>query len=147
MPYGKPKVVVWLVPSEAIPFFLQTLAALKNPGHPYRQRLNVDFSGRMEVYSKDELLSAQNFDPVTISEQLSVMVLSYDSFRASRKEGRKAYQANGNLAPFATVLGEPAQPIENADETALFQVINQLNPIVIVVMSHIMRRVLCQLRC
>ncbi len=134
MPYGKPKVVVWLVPSEAI--LSQTLAALKNPGHPYRQRLNVDLSGGMEVYSKDELLSAQNFDPVTISEQLSVMVLSYDSFRASRKEGRKAYQANGNLAPFATVLGEPAQPIENADETALFQVINQLNPIVIVDESH-----------
>ncbi len=64
------------------------------------------------------------------------MVLSYDSFRSRTKDGRKAYQANGNLASFATAFGAPEQPIENADETALFQVINQLNPVVIVDESH-----------
>lgn len=128
------KAVVWLVPSESI--LTQTLAALKNPSHPYRQRLNADFTGRVEVYSKDELLAGQNFSPTAVAEQLSVMVLSYDSFRARNKDGRKAYQANGNLAHFATAYGEPEQPIENADETALFQVINQLNPVVIVDESH-----------
>lgn len=64
------------------------------------------------------------------------MVLSYDSFRTRSKDGRKAYQANGNLAAFASVFGTPEQPIENADDTALFQVINQLNPVVIVDESH-----------
>ncbi len=128
------RAVVWLVPSDSI--LTQTLAALKDPSHPYRQRLNADFGGRVEVYSKAELLAGQNFSPSTVAEQLSVMVLSYDSFRSGNKEGRKAYQANGNLAGFVTALGAPEQPIENADETALFQVINQLNPVVIVDESH-----------
>ncbi|MBC3179655.1 DEAD/DEAH box helicase [Corynebacterium lujinxingii] len=134
LPPVRRQVVVWLVPSDAI--LTQTLETLKNPSHPYRQRLNADFGSRVEVYSKEELLAGQNFSPATVAEQLSVMVLSYDSFRSANKEGRKAYQANGNLAPFATALGAPEQPIENADETALFQVINQLNPVVIVDESH-----------
>ena len=60
------------------------------------------------------------------------MVLSYDSFRGRGKESLKAYQENSNLAAFAKVLGTPENPIEKADETALFQVINQLNPLVVV---------------
>ena len=134
LPPTRKKAVVWLVPSDSI--LTQTLAALKNPSHPYRQKLNVDFGGRVEVYSKEELLAGQNFSPATVTEQLSVMVLSYDSFRSRTKDGRKAYQANGNLASFATAFGAPEQPISNADETALFQVINQLNPVVIVDESH-----------
>ena len=63
-------------------------------------------------------------------------MLSYDSFRGRGKEGLKAYQENSNLAAFAKVLGTPANPIEKADETALFQVINQLNPLVVVDESH-----------
>ena len=43
---------------------------------------------------------------------------------------------NSNLAEFAKVLGKPDSPIEKADETALFQIINQLNPLVIVDESH-----------
>lgn len=134
LPVSKLRAVVWLVPSEAI--LSQTLTALKDPSHPYRQRLNTDFGGRVEVYSKQELLTGQNFTIGAAAEQLTVMVLSYDSFRSSNKEGRKAYQANGALAPFRSTLGSPAQPIEGADETALFQVINQLNPVVIVDESH-----------
>lgn len=134
LPTARRRVVVWLVPSD--PILVQTLAALKDPHHPYRQRLNRDFGGRVEVYSKEELLAGQNFSPATVADQLSVMVLSYDSFRTSRKEGRRAYRANGSLASFATALGAPDQPIANADQTALFQVINQLNPVVIVDESH-----------
>ncbi|WP_185174884.1 DEAD/DEAH box helicase [Rothia nasimurium] len=134
LPTTRRQAVVWLVPSDSI--LTQTLAALKNPAHPYRQKLNADFNGRVEVYSKEDLLSGKNFSPATVAEQLSVMVLSYDSFRARSKEGRKAYQANGNLASFATALGTPEQPIDNADKTALFQIINQLNPVVIVDESH-----------
>ena len=134
LPPTRKHAVVWLVPSDSI--VTQTLAALKNSSHPYRQKLNTDFGGRVEVYSKEELLAGQNFSPSTVAEQLSVMVLSYDSFRSRTKDGRKAYQANGNLASFSTAFGAPEQLIENADETALFQVINQLNPVVIVDESH-----------
>ena len=69
-------------------------------------------------------------------EQLSVMVLSYDSFRSKGKEGLKAYQENSSLTSFSKALGKPEMPIEKADESALFQIINQLNPLVIVDESH-----------
>ena len=124
LPVTKTKAVVWLVPSEAI--LTQTAKALKDTSHPYRQKIDVDFGGRVEVYTKQELLNGQNFNPTAVTEQLSIMVLSYDSFRTSRKDGRKAFQENSNLAEFPKVLGKPDSPIEGADETALFQIINQL---------------------
>ena len=134
LPVTKTRAVVWLVPSDAI--LRQTEKALKDPWHPYRQKIDVDFGGRVEVYTKQELLNGQNFNPTAVTEQLSIMVLSYDSFRTNKKEGRKAFQENSNLAAFAKVLGKPDNPIESADETALFQVINHLNPLVIVDESH-----------
>lgn len=133
LPAMKAKVVVWLVPSDAI--LLQTLGALKNPDHPYRQKIDVDFGSRVEVYTKQELLNGQNFNMTAVSEQLSIMVLSYDSFRG-RKEALKAKRENSNLAPMAKALGTPENPIEDADETALLQIINQLSPLVIVDESH-----------
>lgn len=134
LPSTAPRVLVWLVPSEAI--LTQTLRALKDPHHPYRRRLNTDFGGRVEVYSKDELLAGQSFSPTIIADQLSVMVLSYDSLRSNKKDSRKVYQENGNLTSFSTFLGNPDRPIENAAEGSLAQYINQLNPVVIVDESH-----------
>lgn len=133
LPPTKTKAVVWLVPSDAI--LTQTLKALKDPNHPYRRRLAVDFGNRLEVYSKQELLNGQNFNPTTVFEQLSIMVLSYDSFRG-RGDGLKAYQENGALTEFAKIFGAAEAPIPNADETSLFQAINRLNPVVIVDESH-----------
>ena len=133
LPQTKIKAVVWLVPSDAI--LVQTLEALRNPGHPYRQKLDTDFGGRVEIYTKQELLAGQNFNITTVTEQLSVMVLSYDSFRG-RKEALKARRENSALAPMAKALGTPAFPVDEADETALLQIINQLSPLVIVDESH-----------
>ena len=134
LPFTKTKAVVWLVPSDAI--LSQTVKALKDPSHDYRQKINADFGSRVEVYTKQELLNGQNFNPTAVTEQLSVMVLSYDSFRGRGKEVLKAYQENSNLEPFSKALGKPEFPIEKADETALFQIINQLSPLVIVDESH-----------
>jgi type III restriction enzyme len=98
MPFTKTKAVVWLVPSNTI--LEQTIENLKNTDHPYRQKINVDFNGRVEIYTKGELLNAQGFNPTAVSEQLSIFVLSYDTFRSRKKEDRKIYQENGNLKPF-----------------------------------------------
>ena len=133
LPYTKTKVVVWLVPSDSI--LSQTIKALKDSSHPYRQKINADFNSRVEVYSKEELLNGQNFNITAVNEQLSIMVLSYDSFRG-RKDALKAKQENSNLAPMAKALGTPEYPIDDADETALLQIINQLEPLVIVDESH-----------
>lgn len=134
MPQRQVKAVVWLVPSDAI--LAQTLRSLSNPSHPYRQRLDVDFGGSVQVYSKAQALVGQNFNPAAVCEQLSVFVFSYDSFRTSKKEGRKAYQENGYLADFAKWMNDPSILLEDTDETALIQVIRSLNSVVIVDESH-----------
>ena len=134
LPFSKSKAVAWLVPSDAI--LEQTLKNLSDPRHPYRHKINVDFSHRVEVYPKNELLNGKNFNPTVIREQLSVFVLSYDSFRTSKKEGRKAYQENGNLAQFAKFFNDSSILMADTDETALIQVIRHLNPVVIVDESH-----------
>ena len=134
LPHTKTKAVVWLVPSDSI--LEQTSSSLKNPVHPYRERLNADFQHRVGVYEKAELLVGQNFSPVDVVQQLSVFVLSYDSFRTSKKEGRKAYQENGNLIAFAEFFGDKSLLLADTDETALINVIRKLNPIIIVDESH-----------
>ena len=122
-----------MVPSDAI--LAQTLAALRDPAHPYRQKIDVAFNSRVEVYTKDQLLSATRFNISAITEQLSILVLSYDSFRG-KKEHLKARQENSSLAQLAQALGTPTHPVEDADPTALLQIINQLRPVVIVDESH-----------
>lgn len=134
MPTVTTKAVVWLVPSDAI--LTQTYAAMSDPQHPYRQKIDVDFGGAVEVYSKSQLLNGQNFNPTSVTEQLSVFVLSYDSFRTSKKDGRKAFQENGNLATFPKYMKDKEVLLPDTDETALIQVIRSLNPIVIVDESH-----------
>ena len=61
LPTGKPQVVVWLVPSDSI--LTQTIRTLSDVNHPYRQKLDQDFAGRVGVYTKEMLLNGQNFSP------------------------------------------------------------------------------------
>lgn len=124
------KAVVWLVPSDSI--LEQTKAALKNPNHPYRQRINIDFANRVEVYEKSELLAGQGFSPTIVRENLSIFVLSFDSLRTSKKEGRKVYQDNGALMSFSDDIGADSSD----EDITLMKVISSLCPIVIVDESH-----------
>lgn len=134
LPSKKAKVVVWLVPSDAI--LTQTLKNLSNPEHSYRQKIETDFNGRVQVYSKQQVLDGQQFNPTTVNEQLSIVVMSFDSFRIKNKEGRKVYQENGNLQQFAKFITTPETLIEGIDDTSLIQVLNQLSPVVVVDESH-----------
>ena len=134
LPSKKAKVVVWLVPSDAI--LTQTLKNLSNPEHSYRQKIETDFNGRVQVYSKQQVLAGQQFNPTTVNEQLSIVVMSFDSFRIKNKEGRKVYQENGNLQQFAKFITTPETLIEGIDDTSLIQVLNQLSPVVVVDESH-----------
>lgn len=128
------QLVVWLVPSNAI--LEQTITALKKVDHPYRDKLNRDFSSRVEVYTKEELLQGQNFNPSSVREQLSLCILSYDSLRSNKKDGRNVYKQNSQLAPFVPHYTEPELLLPDVDETALMQVLNQLSPVVVVDESH-----------
>jgi type III restriction enzyme len=125
--YDKPKAVVWLVPS--ITILDQTLKNLKDPGHPYRQKINAHFGNKVEVFDKATLLQGSGFNATTVKEQLNILVLSFDSIRTANKEGRKVYTENGSLQSFESLVG-------NEEEISLMKVIQFLNPLVIVDESH-----------
>ena len=133
-PPGKPKVVAWFVPSDTI--LKQTLKNLNDPYHPYRQKINSHFGNAVRVYEKEELLFGQSFSPVEVQEQLSVFVLSVQSFAANNKDGRRVYRENENLMDFPKTYQFNDRLVEGADETALIQVISQLNPVVVIDESH-----------
>ncbi len=82
------------------------------------------------------MLFGQSFSPVEVSEQLSIFVLSVQSFAANNKDGRRVYRENENLTDFPKTFQFPDKFVEGADETALIQVIAQLNPVVIIDESH-----------
>jgi type III restriction enzyme len=134
MPSISQRVIVWLVPSNAI--LEQTVRNLGNPQHPYHQRLQQDFDGKIVVLNKEQLLNGQNFTPSSVAEQVSVCIMSFDSLRSAKKDGRKVYQQNGNLKQFAAYYDDPSILLADTDETALIQVLRYLNPVVIVDESH-----------
>lgn len=136
MPKDKPKVVVWLVPSD--PILVQTIKTLSDVNHPYRQKLDADFAGRVGVYTKEQLLNGQNFSPDTVREMLTVCILSYGSLRidSKKKDVRKVYQENGNLLRFAEYFNDKEALLAETPDTALIQVLRQLSPVTIVDESH-----------
>ena len=136
MPKDKPKVVVWLVPSD--PILNQTIKTLSNITHPYRQKLESDFAGRVGVYTKEQLLNGQNFSPDTVGEMLTVCILSYGSLRidSKKKDVRKVYQENGNHLRFAEYFNDKETLLSDTPDTALIQVLRQLSPVTIVDESH-----------
>lgn len=136
LPPAKPKVVVWLVPSDFI--LSQTVRTLSDCNHPYRQRLDRDFAGRVGVYTKEMLLNGQNFSPDTVQDMLTMCVMSYASLRinSKKKDVRKVYQENGNLFRFAEYFDDKSVLLADTPETALIQVLRSLSPIVIVDESH-----------
>ncbi|TXE14110.1 DEAD/DEAH box helicase [Algoriphagus aquimarinus] len=125
--YDKPKAVVWLVPS--ITILDQTIKNLKDPSHPYRQKINSHFGNKVEVFDKSSLLQGSGFNATSVKEQLNIMVFSFDSLKAKNKEDRKVFQENGNLQSFESLL-------DKNEEITLGAIIKYLNPVVVVDESH-----------
>lgn len=124
--------VVWLVPSDTI--LKQTLEAFRNPLHPYRIKLSQLF-GSVNVLSKEQLLQGVGFNRSTVTEALTLMVLSYDSFRGKKNE-LKSKRENSQLLDMSMMPSSKETKVEDADPTSLLQVINKLNPVVVVDESH-----------
>ena len=127
-------VVVWLVPRREI--LSQTLRNFRNPGHFLRMALDRDFGGRVEVLDKEDGLRGRSFTASTVGEQLTLFVLSYDSFK--NKDGRRAYAENSALAGLTAYQRDAgtAVDVEGADDTALITALAGTNPIVVVDESH-----------
>lgn len=131
---NKPKVVVWFVPSD--PILKQTYDNLSNPNHPYRHALDVDFGNKVNIVNKESALVGENIHPTQLQENMTILVLSVQSFASNNKEGRKARRENENLAEHVFSYTYSDKMLTNADETSLLQVIAQLNPVMVIDESH-----------
>lgn len=140
LPTEQPKVVAWFVPSDAI--LKQTYQNLSNPGHPYRQRINSHFNNRVVVVDKETALSGVGIQPSQIQEQLTIFVLSVQSFIPAKNkkgdltnEGLRSLRENSSLTEYEKLVNSDNN-VEKADNTSLIQAIACLNPVVIVDESH-----------
>ncbi len=87
-------VVLWLVPSNTIR--LQTVEALKNTRHPYRQVLDHVFRGRVRVF---DIADFTMIRPHDIRDNACVIVGTIQTLRVNNTEGRKVYSHNENMEP------------------------------------------------
>lgn len=135
LPERGAKVVAWFVPSDTI--LEQTLEKLRDVTHPYRQRLDALFNGRVVVVDKETALMGTNISPTEVREQLTILVLSAASFiDADRPERARVFRDNGYLEDYAKLFDSTTRRVPNSGETGLIQVLSYLNPLVIVDESH-----------
>lgn len=85
--------VLWVVPNEAI--YRQTLKALADRDHPYRQILNVAGAGRVKILEKNSPLSRLDTD-----SHLCVMLLMLQSAARQSKETLRFFRDRGNVLGF-----------------------------------------------
>lgn len=134
LPAEKPKVVAWFVPSDTI--LKQTVKNLQDPSHPYRQKIDSHFGNAVCVVDKEAALFGHGISSTEIREQLTIFVLSVQSFAANNKDGRRVYRENENLAEYAELYDAMTKRVDGSDETGLIQVLSYLNPVVIIDESH-----------
>lgn len=128
------KAVVWLVPRKEI--LRQTLRQLRNPAHPLRMAIDRDFSHRVEILDKEDGLMGRGLNASSVEGQLTLFVLSYDSFK--NKDGRRAYAENSSLVALTNYQKAQGEAVEvaGADDTALITALAGMHPIVVVDESH-----------
>ncbi len=88
---GDHPLVLWLVPSNAI--CTQTIAALKNRQHPYRQALNAQL-GNVTILDISQALYVQRS---VLDSGATIIVSTIQAFRVEDTDGRKVYETNGSL--------------------------------------------------
>jgi len=85
-------VCLWLVPSNAIRE--QTLTALRDRQHPYRQAVEACFGGLVTVMDLTEALYVTRG---TLAGETCIIVATLAALRVEDTEGRKVYEAAGAL--------------------------------------------------
>lgn len=91
--------VIWFVPSQTIRD--QTLATLQDRGHTNRQALADRFGENVRIMGVAEALYAKRAD---YDGGAVVIVATIQAFRVEETEGRKVYEANGELMDHFTGL-------------------------------------------
>jgi type III restriction enzyme len=128
-------IVLWLVPSNAIR--TQTIKALRDRNHPYRQALESTLSN-VEVMDVEEALRIRQG---IVSSSTVVIVATLQAFRVEDKEGRKVYESAGALHHHFQNLPSEVLNILDKDENgvinySLANVMRIHRPLVIVDEAH-----------
>ena len=130
--------VFWLAPTTQI--VDQTIKALKDKRHPYRQAMDADFGGRVTIMELSDAFTA--LKPGDLSADTVVIVSTIQAPRVGNKEGQKVYtEDNGYLMDHFGSL-KPGQ-LEVLDKTesgkpacSLANVFKLHRPVVIVDEAH-----------
>jgi type III restriction enzyme len=127
---------LWLVPTTAIK--TQTINALKDRNHPYREILDKKFSNEIIIM---DVKGAQSIKKSDIENNLCIIVSTVSAFRIKDKEGRKVFSENGSLLEhFEAISKEVEKNLEKDenDETivSLMNVIKMSTPIIIADEGH-----------
>ena len=85
--------VLWVVPTTQI--YQQTLKALRDRDHPYRQHLDIASGGRTVIREK-----ADRFTPREVSTSLVVLMLMLPSASRKNKEVLRVFRDSGGFGEF-----------------------------------------------
>lgn len=128
--------VLWLAPSKTIRD--QTLNALKNRQHPYRQALESTL-GSVSVLDLNE---AQYLQPATLNTETVILVSTTQAFRVENPELRKVYETSGALMSHFDAVSSVAD-VERFDNgkpiPSLANLLRLHRPIIIVDEAHNVR--------
>ena len=104
--------ILWIVPSTQI--YRQTILALKDREHPYRQILDISSGGRTLIKEKTEM-----FNRLDVEENLMVLMLMLPSANRQNKETLKVFRDAGGYTDFF-----PAEDNYPAQEELLKKITN-----------------------
>lgn len=108
-------VVLWLVPSDAIR--QQTLKALADVSHPYRQAVMQTYGDYVKVCDLDSL---QTINPHDTGKSCLIIVTTIQAFNISKTEKRNVYAFFEELSPhFAGLTPQQEQGMERVDEATI----------------------------
>ncbi len=104
--------VVWIVPTLQI--YRQTMLALKDRDHPYRQHLDIISAGKTLILEKTDA-----FGPVDVDEHLAVLLLMLPSASRANKEALRMFKDSGAFQNFF-----PSEEDKNGHEELLKRIPN-----------------------
>ena len=102
--------VLWLAPTNTIR--RQTVQALKDTRHPYRQALDEAFSGRVRVI---DIADFTHIRPHDLRDHCCIVAGTIQTLRVKSTEGRKVYAHNENLEPHFAAIPESTPGLERLD--------------------------------
>jgi type III restriction enzyme len=140
--------VLWIVPSTQI--YRQTILALKNREHPYRQILDISSGGKTLIKEKTEM-----FNRLDVEENLVVLMLMLPSANRLNRDTLKVFRDAGGYTDFfpnednylaqkklldkipnLDCFGEEGEIFERQIKTSLGNTLKLLKPLVIIDEGH-----------